>query len=217
MKNIVKINNTIKNYNKTIQIEGDKSLSIRWALLSSQALGKSKSRNLLKSEDVLNTLKCLKKLGIKVKLNKNTCEIISNGLNSFKYKKKIILNAGNSGTLGRLLLGLLIHSKSKIKMIGDKSLSKRDFRRVTKPLQIFGAKFKTHSGKLPIEIIGTTNPKPIYYFENKGSAQCKSSIMLAALNTNGTTVIKAKKSRDHTELLFQHLKLPIKILKKKKL
>ncbi len=215
MKNIVKINNTIKNYNKTIQIEGDKSLSIRWALLSSQALGKSKSRNLLKSEDVLNTLKCLKKLGIKVKLNKNTCEIISNGLNSFKYKKKIILNAGNSGTLGRLLLGLLIHSKSKIKMIGDKSLSKRDFRRVTKPLQIFGAKFKTHSGKLPIEIIGTTNPKPIYYFENKGSAQCKSSIMLAALNTNGTTVIKAKKSRDHTELLFQHLKLPIKILKKK--
>ena len=215
MKNVVKINNTIKDYNKTIQIEGDKSLSIRWALLSSQAKGKSKSRNLLKSEDVLNTLKCLKKLGVKVKLNKNTCEIISEGLNSFKYKKKTILNAGNSGTLGRLLLGLLIHSKSKIKMIGDKSLSKRDFKRVTKPLQIFGAKFKTHAGKLPIEIIGTIKPKPIKYFENKGSAQCKSSIMLAALNTDGTTVIKAKKSRDHTELLFKHLRLPIKIVKKK--
>ena len=69
---------------------------------------------------------------------------------------------------------------------------------------------------MPIEIIGTNNSKAINYFENKGSAQCKSSIMMAALNTNGTTIIKAKKSRDHTEILFKYLKLPIKINKNKK-
>ena len=214
MTNYVEILNTIKPFNKTIETEGDKSLSIRWALIASQAKGKSKSFNLLKSEDVINTLICLKKLGVKVKHKNNSCEIISKGLNSFKYKKNLTLNAGNSGTLGRLIMGLLVHSKVKIKIIGDKSLSKRDFLRVTEPLKKFGAKIITNKGKLPIYIIGTAHPKPIRYFENKGSAQCKSSIMLAALNTKGTTIIKAKKSRDHTELLFNSLGLPINIIKK---
>ena len=128
------------------------------------------------------------------------------GLNNYVYKKKIILNAGNSGTLGRLILGLLVHYKNKIKIIGDKSLSKRDFSRVIFPLKKFGASFKTNKNfTLPLEIIGTQNAKPIKYIENKGSAQCKSSVMLAALNTKGETVIKAKKSRDHTEILFKNL------------
>ena len=80
---------------------------------------------------------------------------------------------------------------------------------------MFGAKFQTNSGKLPITIKGTDNPIPVKYFEKKGSAQCKSSVMLAALNTKGTTIIKAKKSRNHTELLYQYLNLPIKLEKKK--
>jgi len=215
MKNYIKITNTIKPFKKKISIEGDKSLSIRWALLASQATGNSKSFNLLKSEDVLNTLKCLKQLGVKVKIYQNYCEIIGLGLNGFKYNKNIILNAGNSGTLGRLIMGLLIHSKTDVKIIGDKSLSKRDFLRVTKPLKLFGAKFKTNSGKLPIIVKGTDSAKPVNYYESKGSAQCKSSVMLAALNTKGSTTIKAKKSRNHTELLFKYLDLPIKIKKKK--
>jgi len=215
MKNYIKITNTIKPFKKKISIEGDKSLSIRWALLASQATGNSKSFNLLKSEDVLNTLKCLKQLGVKVKLYQNYCEIIGLGLNGFKYNKNIILNAGNSGTLGRLIMGLLIHSKTDVKIIGDKSLSKRDFLRVTKPLKMFGAKFKTNSGKLPIIVKGTDSAKPVNYYESKGSAQCKSSVMLATLNTKGSTTIKAKKSRNHTELLFKYLDLPIKIKKKK--
>ena len=215
MKNQICIEKTINPFNKNLEIEGDKSLSIRWALLASQAIGKSTSTNILKSEDVLNTLKCLKKLGVKIKQFRNKCEIYGMGINGYKYKKNIVLNAGNSGTLARLILGLLIHSKSKIKITGDKSLSKRDFLRVTKPLRKFGAKFKTNFEKLPIIIEGTKNPKPIQYYENKGSAQCKSSIMLAALNTLGQTVIKAKKSRDHTELLFKYLNLPIKVIKKK--
>ncbi len=215
MSNFITINQKIKPFNKSINIEGDKSLSIRWALLASQAEGKSKSKNLLKSEDVINTLKCLRKLGIKIKFSNDICQIEGKGLNNFKYEKRIILDAGNSGTLARLISGLLVHSKEKIKIIGDKSLSKRDFLRVTNPLKKFGANFVTNSGKLPIIIHGTKKPKPINYFEKKGSAQCKSSVMLAALNTKGTTIIKAKKSRDHTELLFKHLKLNIKIKKKK--
>jgi len=167
MSNKIYINNTLKPFNKILKIEGDKSLSIRWALLASQANGKSISTNLLKSEDVLSTLSSLKKLGVKIKLKKNSCEIFGLGINGFKYKKNIILNAGNSGTFGRLMMGLLIHSKNKIKIIGDKSLSKRDFYRVTKPLEKFGAKFQTKSGKLPIIINGTKNPKQIKYFENK--------------------------------------------------
>ena len=215
MTNFVKIKKIIKPFQKKLEIEGDKSLSIRWALIASQATGKSKAYNLLKSEDVINTLSCLKKLGIKVKFVKNSCEITGKGLNGFNYKKNIILNAGNSGTLGRLILGLLVHSRTLIKIKGDKSLSKRDFLRVTEPLKKFGAEINTKSGKLPIKIYGTGSPTPIRYFETKGSAQCKSSVMLAALNTKGSTVIKAKKSRDHTEIFFKYLNLPITTIKKK--
>ena len=211
---LVKIKTKIKNFNKVLSIEGDKSLSIRWALIASQSEYKSKSENLLLSEDVINTLKCLKKLGVKSKISKKICEINGVGLNGFKYKKNLILNAGNSGTLGRLIMGLLTHTKFAIQLKGDKSLSKRDFLRIIKPLKKFGADFKSNLGKLPITIRGTNNPNPIFYNESKGSAQVKSSLMLAALNTNGETIIKAKKSRNHSELLFKYLKLPIKVKKK---
>ncbi len=216
MSNFIKIKNKINKFNKKISIDGDKSLSIRWALLSSQSLKKCKASNLLLSEDVVSTLNCLKKLGVKVRISKNFCEIIGLGLNGFKYKNNLVLNAGNSGTLGRLIMGLLVHSKKEIKLKGDKSLSKRDFMRVIEPLEKFGAKFHSNYGKLPIKIKGTDYSKPISYFENKGSAQCKSSVMFAALNTYGETKIKAKKSRDHSEILFKHLKLPVNIIKKKK-
>ena len=217
MINFLKLNKKIKPFNDRIIIDGDKSLSIRWALIASQAIGKSRAYKILRSDDVLNTLNCIKKLGVKVKIKKEYCEIIGKGINGYNYKKNLTLNAGNSGTLGRLLLGLLIHSKNKIKIIGDKSLSKRDFSRVIEPLSKFGAKFYSNkNNKLPLTIAGTESPKPIIYNEEKGSAQCKSSVMLAALNTPGLTQIRAKKSRNHSELLFKYLKLPIKIRKTKK-
>ena len=71
----IEINKKINNFNKTIEVDGDKSLSIRWALLASQAIGKSRAFNLLQSEDVISTLNCLRKLGIKIKLQKKFCEI----------------------------------------------------------------------------------------------------------------------------------------------
>ena len=214
---MLKINKKINPYNKKIQVSGDKSLSIRWVLLASQATGTSKAYNLLMSEDVIASIDSIKKLGIKVKVHKSYCEILGNGINGFKYKKNLTINAKNSGTLGRLILGLLIKSPQKVKIIGDKSLSKRDFSRVTMPLEKFGAKFyyKT-KGKLPLSILGSPSTKGIKYLENKGSAQCKSSVMFAALNATGVTSVKAKKSRNHSELLFQYLKIPISIKKNKK-
>ena len=217
MSKVLFIREKIRKFNKQIQVNGDKSLSIRWVLLASQAAGKSKSYNLLMSEDVLAALESIKKLGIKVKINKSYCEIFGNGINGFKYKKNLVINAKNSGTLGRLLLGLLIKSPHKIKLIGDKSLSKRDFSRVVIPLEKFGAKFSYKTkNKLPLTILGSQTAKGIRYLEDKGSAQCKSSVMLAALNASGKTSIKAKKSRNHSELLFKYLKIPIKIKKTKK-
>jgi 3-phosphoshikimate 1-carboxyvinyltransferase len=218
MPNSVFINQKINYFKKKINISGDKSLSIRWALLASQALGKSRAYNLLKSEDVLSTLDCLKKLGIEIKIKKNFCEINGMGLNSFKFKKGLVINAGNSGTLSRLILSLLIKSPYKIKLIGDKSLSRRDFSRVINPLKEFGANFFPKNKKtLPLYIQGTEFLRPIKYHEKKGSAQIKSCIMLGALNTPGTTKIIARKSRDHTEILFKYLKIPLKIKKNKKL
>ncbi len=216
MSKIINIRNKIQSFKKTIIVPGDKSLSIRWVLFASLANGTSKAKNLLMSEDVLATLEAIKKLGIKVSVKKKECIIFGKGINGYNYKKNITINAENSGTLGRLLLGLLVNSENKINLIGDKSLSKRDFKRVTDPLSKFGAKFKLKNNNfLPLEMWGSSQLKPIKYYENKGSAQCKSSVIFAAMRTNGTTTIKAKRSRNHTELLCKYLKLPISIKKNK--
>ena len=119
--------NKIKDFNKKISVDGDKCLSIRWTLLASMANGKSKAYNLLKSNDVLSSITVLKKLGVKIKHKKKYCEINGNGLKSFNYKKNLTINAGNSGTLGRLILALLINSPEKITLIGDRAYQKEIF------------------------------------------------------------------------------------------
>ena len=212
MTNSIKIKKKINKFNKKIRVSGDKSLSIRWVLFSSLANGKSTAKNLLLSEDVLAAFNAIKKLGIKSKINTKECVIYGKGIDGYKYNNKLILDAKNSATLGRLILGLLINTPKIIKLIGDKSLSKRDFKRIAVPLNKFGAKIKlSKQNNLPLTILGSQNLKPIKYKENRGSAQCKSSVIFAGMRTNGTTIIKAKKSRNHTELLSKHLSLPIKI------
>ena len=216
MSNKILIKEKIKSFNKEIEVSGDKSLSIRWVLFSSLASGASKAKNLLMSEDVIAALETIKKLGIKVKYNNNICKIYGKGINGYKFKKNLKLDAKNSGTLGRLILGLLIKTPYPIKIIGDKSLSQRDFKRISDPLSKFGAKFKLYKKKyLPLVIQGSKELKPINYFEKKGSAQCKSAVIFGGLQTDGTTTIKAKKSRNHTELLCKYLNLPIRIIKTK--
>ena len=210
MKKFVTIKNKLKKFKKEIYISGDKSISIRCVLLASQAIGISKIYNLLESEDIFNTLKSVKKLGIKVKKKKNYYEISGLGLNGYRARKGLTLNAGNSGTFARLILGLLVNINEEVKLIGDKSLSKRDFSRITEPLKLFGTRATTFKNKLPVKIRGAEYLRPIDYHEKIGSAQCKSAVMLAALKTPGITKIKAKRSRNHTELLFKSLGIPIK-------
>lgn len=218
MKKIITINNRLNNINcKSIELPGDKSISIRFLILSSMASGTSEARNLLKSEDTQSTINSLRKLGIKIILKKNKCKVYGKGLNGYKYKKNLILNAGNSGTCARLILPTLIDTDYKIKITGDESLCKRDMTRIIVPLKKFGANIKDNKGLLPIVIDKPTKRKPINYFEKLGSAQCKSAVMIAALKTKGTTTLKCKKSRNHSELMFKNvLNVPMSLKETKK-
>ena len=216
MPNSLIVSNKIPRFNKVISVSGDKSLSIRWVLFSSLASGVSNAKNLLLSQDVLAAIRAIKILGIKSKISKSGSKIFGKGLKGYNYKKNLTINAKNSGTLGRLILGLLINTTHPIKIIGDKSLSKRDFRRVSEPLSKFGVNFKLHNGKnLPLTVFGSQKLRSIKYIENRGSAQCKSSVIFGGMRANGTTIIRAKKSRNHTELLCKYLNLPISIKTKK--
>ncbi len=216
MKNQVIIKKVIKPFKNKIYVSGDKSISIRCLLLSSIALGKSRIFNILESEDVLNTLKSLKKIGVEFKKKKKFIEVYGVGINGFNLTKKKILYAGNSGTLARSILGLCSGINNEIQLIGDESLSKRDFSRVIKPLNLFGVNIKSKKGMLPLNLVGSEFLRPIEYIEDKGSAQIKTCIILSALNTHGTTKIKAVKSRDHTELMLKSLNYPIQIKSEKK-
>ena len=216
MSNPVVIKRKLQSFNKKIFVSGDKSISIRWILFASLANGNSKAQNLLISEDVIAAIKTIRKLGIKVTLKNNLCKIYGKGIDGYKYKNNLTLNAENSGTLGRLILGFLINTPKPIKLIGDKSLSARDFKRISDPLSRFGGIFKLKNKKnLPLTVYSPKNLKPISYFENKGSAQCKSAVIFAGMRTDGTTFIKAKKSRNHTELMCKYLKLPVTVKTKK--
>ena len=216
MTNSIVIKKKLKNFNKKIIVSGDKSLSIRWVLFASLASGNSKAQNLLISEDVKAAIKTVRKLGIKVISNNKFCKIFGKGINGFNYKRNLTLNAENSGTLGRLILGFLINTTKPIKLIGDKSLSTRDFKRISDPLSKFGGVFKLKNKKnLPLTIYESKNLRPISYLENRGSAQCKSAVIFAGMRTSGTTLIKAKKSRNHTELMCKYLKLPVTVENKK--
>ena len=216
MTNSIVIKKKLKNFNKEIVVSGDKSLSIRWVLFASLASGNSKAQNLLISEDVKAAIKTVRKLGIKVISNNKFCKIFGKGINGFNYKRNLTLNAENSGTLGRLILGFLINTTKPIKLIGDKSLSTRDFKRISDPLSKFGGVFKLKNKKnLPLTIYESKNLRPIFYLENRGSAQCKSAVIFAGMRTSGTTLIKAKKSRNHTELMCKYLKLPVTVENKK--
>ena len=216
MKNYLSINSPIPSFNKVLNVPGDKSLSIRWVLLASQAIGKSKAYNLLESDDVINAIVSMRKLGVKI-LKRNDCyEINGVGLSGFSHKNNVNLDAGNSGTFARLLCGALAGNIMNVRVTGDSSLSKRDFSRVVKPLELFGINIKTNRNKMPITIRGSKFLRPIFYKEEKGSAQVKSAILLASLNTPGQTIVKSKISRNHTELMFKNcLNIPMKLKKYK--
>ena len=216
----VSINEKIEKFNKTIKIPADKSCSIRALLLASQCIGESKIFNLLESTDVLDCLKTLRTLGVKIVKRKNHYSVYGNGLNSFKIKRKLTrLYCGNSLTTGRLLTGLLSTIPSKFYIYGDVSANRRDFMRVIKPLEKVGAQFFPRKKTLPLTIEGTSLPLAQKHVETRGSSQVKGLILLSALSTPGITTVeelKEKSSRTHTEIFLKKIGCDIKFKKTKK-
>ena len=213
------LNSKIKSFNKTIEVDPDKSLSIRSFLIGSIAQKISSVSNVLESEDVKSAINVCKKLGVKIKKIKPKCyKIYGKGLGSFFAKKNTLLNFGNSGTLARLLIGILSTTPGlELMMTGDKSLNKRNMKSLIDLMSKFGAIFlPKNKYTFPLKIISSNIPIGIYY-KTGVSAQLKSAVMLAGTNSNGNTIIKETvRSRDHTEnLLLENTKL-IKIKNNKK-
>ena len=211
--------NKIKKFNKTILVENDKSISHRALLIASQCLGPSSLKGILESEDVKNTIICLKKLGVRIVKKNKKYIVYGNGLGSFRKPNRNQLYVGNSGTLARMLIALIAtHPNLKVKVSGDHSLNRRDMKRIIEPLSKIGCNFYPR-GKttLPLTIEGTSMPLAQKHFETLGSAQVKSAILLAAINTHGITTVEEKKiSRNHTENLLATIKASIKIKKLKR-
>ena len=195
----------------TLKISGDKSISHRSLILSSMSIGETKITNLLESEDIKSTIRNLRQLGVKIKKKSNYWIVNGVGTGGFKQPIKTI-NAGNSGTTSRLLLGAIATNPITCKMIGDSSLNARPMSRVTEILTNIGAKIKlTKNNYLPLKIQGTSNPLPLKHTITKPSAQIKTSIMLSALNIIGeTSIIEKKPTRDHTEIMFKYLGIKFK-------
>ena len=217
----VLIDHKIKKFNKIIVVESDKSISHRALLIASQCIGISNLEGILESDDVINTITCLKKLGIKILKKKEKYIVYGNGLGSFKRSsnKLLSLYAGNSGTLARMLIALLATQPNiKVKIFGDNSLNKRDMKRVIEPLSKVGCNFyPKNKTTLPLIVEGTNMPLAQKHLETIGSAQVKSAILLAALNTPGITTVEEKIiSRNHTENLLTFISADIKIKRLKK-
>ena len=195
-------------------IPGDKSISHRSIIIPSISNGICEVKNFLKSDDVLNTLKALTLMGVKVEEKNNTLLIYGKGLNSLKKPNKEIY-LGKSGTSARLLTGLLSSQNFNTTLTGDSSLSSRPMGRISKPLASMNAKIITNKGCMPINIIGrnliSTEIDIII-----PSALVKSGLTLAALNTDGITkIIENNITRDHTEIMLDYFEADISIKKEK--
>ena len=209
------ITKPIKNFKNSIIIDSDKSISIRSFLIASISEGISSIENSLESEDVKSTIEVLRKLGIKIKkINNKKYQVYGKGLGSFYCKSNTLLNFGNSGTLARLIVGILSTTPNmKIKIKGDNSLNKRNMEEVIKLMNKFGAEFSPRNKfHFPLTLNSSNFPLGIFYNSGK-SAQLKSAVILAGLNANGKTVIREKEiSRDHTENILIKNRDSLKIL-----
>ena len=188
--------------NGAITIPGDKSISHRSIIIPSISTGICEISNILKSDDVLRTMNAFKEMGVEIKEENKKIIINGKGLESLKKPNKEIY-LGNSGTSARLLTGLLASQNFESVLTGDKSLSSRPMKRITNPLSEMGAEIITQHGKLPLHIRGKVLNNCKVEIEIP-SAQIKSGLILAALNTEGTSYINEQHiTRDHTEIMLE--------------
>lgn len=189
----------------TCRVPGDKSISHRAAIFGALAEGTTEISNYLFGADCLSTLRCLEALGVEIERGDGRVRIRGRGLKGLKEPEDV-LNAGNSGTTMRLLLGALAGQDLFTVLTGDSSLRMRPMGRVVKPLVMMGAGIRGRAGdtKAPLAVKGCPSLKPITYRLPVASAQVKSALLLAGLNASGTTtVIQPQESRDHTERMLK--------------
>ena len=201
-------------FTKTIKVDSDKSISIRSFLIGAICHNISVANNVLESDDVFSAINCIKQLGIKIKKQKaGKYFIYGKGLGSLWLKKNNKLNFGNSGTLARLLIGILSTTPGiQVKLSGDSSLNKRSMKSLMKLMARFGATFiPKNKFNFPIKLISSDMPVGINYKAGV-SAQLKSAVMLAGLNSYGnTSIIETQRSRDHTENILLNNSKVVKI------
>ncbi|MCF7889706.1 3-phosphoshikimate 1-carboxyvinyltransferase [Candidatus Bipolaricaulota bacterium] len=189
---------------------GDKSISHRGLLLGSLAEGRSTLTNLAPGEDVGRTVDCLRALGVTVVEEENKFVLEGQGLRGFTEPKGS-LDAGNSGTLTRLIAGILATHSFTTEIDGDDSLRSRPMERIIDPLESMGAKLDSREGKLPLVVTGG-DLQGIEYRPEVASAQVKSSVLLAGLGASGkTTLLEPGPSRDHTERMLEAMGYPIRV------
>lgn len=189
-----------------VRAPGDKSISHRSLMLGAVAVGETVIHGLLEGEDVLHTAAAMRLLGAQADRDSDgVWRVRGVGLGALQEPAQV-LDMGNSGTAARLLMGLVAAHPITCVFTGDASLNKRPMARVTTPLEQMGARFVGRSGgRLPLTVVGSDRLTPITYRLPVASAQVKSAIILAGLNTPGaTTVIEAEPTRDHTETMLRH-------------
>jgi 3-phosphoshikimate 1-carboxyvinyltransferase len=190
----------------TVRVPGDKSISHRALMFGALAVGRTEITGLLEGEDVLATAAAMRALGAAIERRADgVWQVDGVGIGGLGEPADL-LDLGNSGTAARLLLGILATHPFTTFITGDASLRGRPMRRVTEPLSRFGARFVARDGgRLPLAVTGAASPVPIVYRLPVPSAQVKSAVLLAGINSPGdTTVIEPQATRDHTERMLGH-------------
>jgi len=196
-----------------ISLPGDKSISHRSAMIAAMANGETRIDNFATSADCASTLGCIDGLGVNIRRDGNTVFVSGVGKTGFSAPTSP-LDCGNSGTTMRLLSGILAGQSFESVLIGDESLQSRPMKRVIEPLGMMGSVIYSDEGKAPLTINGKHPLTAIEYQPPVASAQIKSCVMLAGLNSNGvTTVIESVQTRDHTERMLKWFGVDLNIAK----
>ena len=190
----------------TAAVPGDKSISHRALMFGALAVGRTEIAGLLEGEDVLATAAALRAMGAGIERAADGRWLVDGVGVGGLAEPEDVLDLGNSGTSARLLLGILATHPFTAFVTGDASLRRRPMGRVIEPLSRFGAQFLAREGgRLPLAVTGAASPVPIEYRLPVPSAQVKSAVLLAGLNTPGrTSVVEKEPTRDHTERMLGH-------------
>ena len=191
-----------KNVFGSLRLPGDKSISHRYGMLAAFAQGTSRFTNFSTGADCASTLRCMEALGAKVRrLEDGSVEVT--GVGGRVTPSEAPLDCGNSGSTMRMISGLLAPQAGSFTLVGDASLSRRPMGRIQKPLEEMGARLTLTEGHAPLTIEGGAL-EAIDYTTPVPSAQVKTCVLLAGLQTAGTTTVReALRTRDHSELALR--------------